>query len=415
MLYDQKITCGLLGEHLGHSYSPEIHRELADYSYTLFEMPETEVEGFLASDKFDAINVTIPYKKTVMPYLAEISDEARRIGSVNTITRRPDGSLRGDNTDYFGFSYMLDKSGIDVGGKKVLILGSGGAQETARTVCTDRGANVIVISRRGENNYDNLDKHRDATLIINTTPVGMFPHNGKAPLDLTRFPHLAGVLDMIYNPEKTKLLLDAERLGIPHLSGLPMLVAQAKLAAEIFTSQKIEDSEIDRIVKRITLEKSNIVLVGMAGCGKSTVGAALAKLTDRTLIDTDAMVLEKTGKTPAAIITQDGEEEFRRIETACVAEAGKLSGRIIATGGGVPTRHENTDLLRQNARIVFLHRDTQVLDTTDRPLSRAAGAEALYQKRLPLYQALADFSVDNDDTPEAVAKKILEHLNINKG
>lgn len=411
MLHNQDISCGLLGEHLGHSYSPEIHRELADYSYTLFEMPENQVADFLASSHFDAINVTIPYKKTVMPYLAEISDRARRIGSVNTITRLEDGGLRGDNTDYFGFSYMLDKSGIDVCKKKVLILGSGGAQETARTVCTDRGANVIVISRHGENNYENLDKHRDASLIINTTPVGMFPHNGSAPLDLSHFPCLAGVLDMIYNPEKTRLLLDAERLGIPHLGGLSMLVAQAKLAAEIFTSQKIDDGEIDRIVKKITLEKNNIVLVGMAGCGKSTVGEALSRLTGRPLIDTDAMVLEKTGKTPAQIIKENGEETFRTIETECVAEAGKQSSKIIATGGGVPTRHENADLLKQNSKIVFLRRAPDALDTADRPLSIAEGAKALYQKRLPLYTALANLTVDNDDTPDAVAKNILEKLN----
>ncbi|MBE6662230.1 MAG: shikimate kinase [Ruminococcaceae bacterium] len=410
MLHKPNLKCGLLGEHLTHSYSPQIHRELADYSYGLFEMPENEVAGFLASDRFDAINVTIPYKKTVLPYLSEISDEAKRIGSVNTITRLKNGGLRGDNTDYFGFSYMLDKSGIDVAGKKVLILGSGGAQETARTVCRDRSATVIVISRRGENNYDNLDKHRDASVIINTTPVGMYPHNGTAPLDLARFPHLTGVLDMIYNPEKTKLLLDAERLGIPHLSGLPMLVAQAKLAAEIFASEKIEDHEIDRIVKKITLEMNNIVLIGMAGCGKSTVGAALTNLTGRELVDTDAMVTEKTGRTPAAIIKEDGESAFRRIETECVAEAGKMSGKIIATGGGVPTIPENTDLLRQNGKIIFLRRAIEELDSSGRPLSLAAGAAALYRKRLPLYEALADLTVDNDDTPDTVAQKILNQL-----
>lgn len=411
MIHHPNLRCGLLGEHLIHSYSPEIHRELADYSYTLFEMPEDKVASFLASERFDAINVTIPYKKTVMPYLSEISDEARRIGSVNTITHLKDGSLRGDNTDYFGFSYMLDKSEISVTGKKVLILGSGGAQETARTVCTDRGASVIVISRRGENNYDNLDRHRDAALIINTTPVGMYPNNGNAPLDLSCFSHLEGVLDMIYNPEKTKLLLDAERLGIKCLSGLPMLVAQAKLATEIFTGETIDDSEIDRIVKKIALEKNNIVLIGMAGCGKTTVGTALATLTGRILIDTDTMVKEKTGRTPAEIIREDGEESFRAIETECVAEAGKQSGRIIATGGGVPTRPENTDHLRQNSKIVFLRRNPDTLDITGRPLSQAVGAKALYEKRLPLYLSLADLTIDNDDTPEAAAKKILDLLN----
>ena len=410
MLHKPNLKCGLLGEHLSHSYSPQIHRELADYSYKLFEMPEEEVAPFLASDRFDAINVTIPYKKTVMPYLAEISDEARRIGSVNTITRLKDGSLRGDNTDYFGFSYMLDKSGIRVEGKKVLILGSGGAQETARTVCLDRGATVIIISRRGENNYENLDRHRDASVIINTTPVGMYPHNGAAPLSLSDFPALEGVLDMIYNPSKTKLLLDAERLGIKHIGGLSMLVAQAKLASEIFTAEKIDNSEIDRIVSGITFEMNNIILIGMTGCGKSTVGAELARLTGREMLDTDAMVKEKTGRTPSEIIREDGEAAFRKIETECVAEAGKLSGRIIATGGGVPTRPENTDLLRQNGRIVFLRRAIEELDTDDRPLSLAKTPAALFRERLPLYEALADCTAENNDTPENVAKKILSHI-----
>ena len=410
MLHKPNLKCGLLGEHLDHSYSPQIHHELADYIYKLFEMPIEGVADFLASGAFDAINVTIPYKKTVMPYLRKISDEAARIGSVNTITRLKDGGLRGDNTDYFGFSYMLDKSGIDVRGKKVLILGSGGAQETARTVCTDRGASVIVISRKGENNYDNLDRHRDASVIINTTPVGMYPHNGSAAVELSAFPALSGVLDMIYNPEKTKLLLEAERLGIPHIGGLSMLVAQAKLAAEIFTGERIDDGEIDRIVRKITLQMNNIILIGMAGCGKSTVGEALAALTGRQLLDTDAMVLARFGQTPADIIEREGEAAFRQKESECVAEAGKQSGCVIATGGGVPTIKANADLLKQNGKVVFLRRPLEALDTKGRPLSQRGSLGELYQKRLPCYTALADITVDNDTTPDAVAKNILAAL-----
>jgi shikimate dehydrogenase len=410
MIRKPHLRCGLLGEHLSHSYSPVIHSELANYSYELFEMPPEEVEAFLMSDRFDAINVTIPYKKTVMPYLAEISDNARRIGSVNTITRTAQG-LRGDNTDYYGFSHMLDLSGANVGGKKVLILGSGGAQETARTVCTDRGAEVVVISRRGENNYENLDRHADASLIINTTPVGMFPNNGVSPLDLSIFPNLLGVLDMIYNPSKTKLLLDAERLGIPHISGLPMLVAQAKLAAEIFTGIKIDDGEISRITGKIAHTTENIILIGMAGCGKSTVGAELARLTGRELIDTDRMVTEQTGRTPADIIEKDGEAAFRAIESECVAMAGKQSGKIIATGGGVPTIECNRDALRQNGTIIFLRREIDQLDTMDRPLSQRTSPALLYEKRLPIYKALADFTVDNEGAPCAVAQKIIQLTN----
>ena len=407
MIYQPNFKCGLLGEHLSHSYSPVIHCELASYSYELFEMPLEDVGAFLMSDRFDAINVTIPYKKTVMPYLAEISDEARRIGSVNTITRTKNG-LRGDNTDYYGFSYMLDQSGVSVKGKKVLILGSGGAQETARTVCTDRGAEVVIISRKGENNYDNLDRHADASLIINTTPVGMFPNNGTSPIDLALFPHLSGVLDMIYNPSKTKLLLDAERLGIPHIGGLSMLVAQAKLAAEIFTGKQIDDGEISRITKKIAHSTENIILIGMAGCGKSTVGEELASLMGRELIDTDRMVIEQTGRTPADIIEKNGEAAFRQIESECVAMAGKQSGKIIATGGGVPTIERNHDALRQNGTIVFLRREIEQLDTAGRPLSQKTSPALLYEKRLPIYKALADVIVDNDDTPRAVAQKIIQ-------
>ncbi len=408
MIHLPHFKCGLLGEHLSHSYSPVIHRELANYSYGLFEMSPDEVGDFLMSDRFDAINVTIPYKKTVMPYLAEISDEAKRIGSVNTITR-VEGGLRGDNTDYYGFSHMLDLSGARVEGKKVLILGSGGAQETARTVCTDRGAQVVVISRHGENNYGNLDRHADASLIINTTPVGMFPNNGVSPIDLSLFPKLVGVLDMIYNPSKTKLLLDAERLGIPHIGGLSMLVAQAKLAAEIFTGTKIDDGEIDRVTEKIAHRTENIILIGMAGCGKTTVGEELARLTGRELIDTDRMVTEQTGRTPADIIEKDGETAFRQIESECVAMAGKQSGKIIATGGGVPTVSVNHDALRQNGTIIFIRRETEQLATENRPLSQKTSPALLYQKRLPIYLELADLAVDNDDTPAAVAQRIL-HL-----
>ena len=320
----KKIKCGLLGEHLGHSFSPQIHRELADYTYELFEMPIEDVAGFLASDRFDAMNVTIPYKKTVMPYLDEITDEARRIGSVNTITHLSGGGLRGDNTDYFGFSYMIDKSRIKVEGKKVLVLGSGGASETARTVCADRGARaVIVVSRSGKDNYSNLYKHRDAEVIINTTPVGMYPKNGVAALDLADFPACEGALDMIYNPAKTKFLLDAERLGIPCINGLCMLVAQAKRACEIFLDTKIDDGEIDRITNIIAAETGNIVLIGMPGCGKTSLGELLSQKTGREVIDTDALIVKKAGMAIPEIFAKLGESYLRALEHACVCEAGK--------------------------------------------------------------------------------------------
>lgn len=405
----KKIKCGLLGEHLGHSFSPQIHRELADYSYELFEMPVEDVPSFLKSDKFDSMNVTIPYKKTVMPYLKEITDEARRIGSVNTITHLKDGGLRGDNTDYFGFSYMIDKSGIAIEGKKVLVLGSGGASETARTVCADRGARaVIVISRSGKDNYTNLSKHRDAEVIVNTTPVGMYPKNGVSAVELADFPALEGVLDMIYNPAKTKFLLDAEKLGIPHINGLCMLVAQAKRACEIFLDKKINDSEIDRITDIIAAETGNIVLIGMPGCGKTSLGELLSEKLEREIIDTDALIVEKAGMTIPEIFAKFGESYFRALEHACVCEAGKQKGKIIATGGGVVTREKNYAPLHQNGKIFYINRNIDELPTDGRPISQTTNLRELYDRRLPLYRAFSDAEVDNNRPLEETADEIIK-------
>ena len=405
----KNIKCGLLGEHLGHSFSPQIHKQLADYSYELFEMPVEEVEGFLKSDRFDSMNVTIPYKKTVMPFLDEISDEARRIGSVNTVTHLEDGRLRGDNTDYFGFSYMIDKSKIAIEGKKVLVLGSGGASETAQTVCADRGARkIVVISRSGENNYENLYLHADAEVIVNTTPVGMYPKNGEAAVKLEDFPALEGVLEMIYNPAKTKLLLDAERLNIPHINGLCMLVAQAKRACEIFLGESIADEKIDKITAEIAAQTGNLILVGMPGCGKSTVGELLAEKLGRELIDTDAMIVEKAGMPIPEIFSHFGEEHFRAIEHECVCEAGKQSGKIIATGGGVVTRQENYAPLHQNGKIFFINRKTEELPTDGRPISQSTDLSELYKKRLPMYKSFCDKEVSNNRPIEQTVCEIIK-------
>lgn len=413
MITDKKhIKCGLIGEKLGHSFSPQIHKELADYSYTLFEMPEHEVGIFLNSNAFDSTNVTIPYKKTVMPYLDVISDEALRIGSVNTITRLPDGGLKGDNTDYYGFWYTVEKSGIRIAGKNVLILGTGGASLTARTVSADMGAKSITfVSRSGEINYENVyDLCADTEIIINCTPVGMYPQNGISPVDLKCFSRCKGVIDMIYNPAKTKLLLDAERLGIPYSNGLSMLVAQAKRACELFLNESIDDSEIERITSKIEQETHNIILVGMPGCGKTTIGRFLSEMTGRDILDTDEMITASQGKAPSQIITEDGVESFRQIEHIEVCNAGKTSGRIISTGGGVVTRNENRDPLRQNGKIIFINRDLKALDTFDRPLSQRQTLSEMYAERLPMYQSFCDFEVSNSTSPEDCAKEILEKL-----
>ncbi len=392
---------GLLGGRLAHSYSPEIHAAFGDYEYRLFEMPEEDVAPFLASDNFEAINVTIPYKKTVMPYLAEISEEAKKIGSVNTITRLPGGGLRGDNTDYYGFSHMLDVAGIGVSGKKCLILGSGGASMTAIAVVTDRGGTPVVISRSGENNYDNIVRHADADVIINTTPVGMYPNNGESPVDLAMFPRLSGVVDMVYNPRRTALILQAQRLDIPDVSGLSMLVAQAKRAAELFFGRTMDDAIIDKAESEVRARKENIILIGMPGCGKSTAGKALAEMIGFDFTDTDEEVLRLSGRTPAQIIREDGEDAFRKIEHEAAMNLGRRSGCVIATGGGIVTRAENYDPLHQNGTIVYLTRPLADLATKDRPLTAANGVEALYKSRHPLYTKWAD--AEAECTPDAAA------------
>lgn len=413
MIYGKKhIKCGLIGEKLSHSFSPQIHKELADYSYTLFEMSENEVGDFLKSVEFDATNVTIPYKRTVMPYLDEISNEALRIGSVNTITRTTDGGLRGDNTDYYGFWHTVEKSGITIKSKKVLILGTGGASLTARTVSEDMGAESITfVSRSGEVNYDNVyEKCGDTEVIINCTPVGMYPKNGASPIILENFKACEGVIDMIYNPARTKLLLDAERLGIRHINGLPMLVAQAKRACELFLGEDVDDGEIERITALIAAQTGNIILIGMPGCGKTTVGKILSEMMGREVIDTDEMIKVSQDRSPSEIINSDGVEKFREIEHIEIENAGKTSEKIISTGGGVVTRDENYESLHQNGRIVFIHRSLDKLATDDRPLSK--NLEEMYEIRLPMYRRFCDIEVTNDSSPENCAKEILEKLNL---
>jgi shikimate dehydrogenase len=413
MIYGKKhIKCGLIGEKLSHSFSPQIHKELSDYSYTLFEMSENEVGDFLKNVEFDATNVTIPYKKTVMPYLDEISNEAMRIGSVNTITRTTEGGLRGDNTDYYGFWHTVEKSGITIKSKKVLILGTGGASLTARTVSEDMGAeNITFVSRSGEVNYDNVyEKCGDTEVIINCTPVGMYPKNGASPIILENFKACEGVIDMIYNPARTKLLLDAERLGIRHINGLPMLVAQAKRACELFLGEDVDDGEIERITALIAAQTGNIILIGMPGCGKTTVGKILSEMMGREVIDTDEMIKVSQDRSPSEIINSDGVEKFREIEHIEIENAGKTSEKIISTGGGVVTREENYESLHQNGRIVFIHRSLDKLATDDRPLSK--NLEEMYEIRLPMYRRFCDIEVTNDSSPENCAKEILEKLNL---
>lgn len=402
------LRCGLLGRTLGHSYSPQIHRELASYDYRLYEKEPEELEAFLRSGAFDGLNVTMPYKKSVMPFLDEISPEAAEIGCVNTIVQK-NGKLSGFNTDAFGFSWMIEKSGVSVAEKKALVFGSGGASLTAQYVLKSLGAQeVLVVSRSGSVNYDNLDRHLDASILVNTTPLGMYPKNGESPCDLSRFSELNGVFDVVYNPARTAFLLQAEKLNIPHAGGLSMLVAQAKRACELFTGQELSNGEIPRIEKKLTAQMQNIVLIGMPGCGKSTVGRALAEKLNRPFFDADAELEARAGCSIPEIFSSQGEGAFRALETEVLCELGKKSGAVIATGGGCVTREENYPALHQNSVIVCLSRPLELLPTSGRPISQANSLDALYAARAPLYARFADLTISNTTSPSACAAAILE-------
>ena len=403
------MRAGLLGRKLGHSFSPCIHASLGDYSYELFEVEPEALDAFMRDDAFDAMNVTIPYKRDVIPYCAELSEAARQIGSVNTIVRRPDGTLFGDNTDAAGFGAMLDCLNVSPAGRKTLVLGSGGASLTVQHVLKSRGAaQVIVISRSGPDNYENLERHADAQILVNTTPVGMYPNNGASPLDLARLPKLEAVLDVIYNPARTKLMQDAMARNIPCIGGLLMLVEQARAASERFTGRAVAAEAADAVLSQLREEAQNIVLIGMPGSGKSTVGRQIAEKTGRKLVDIDAVIVESIGMTIPEYFEQHDEEAFRAEETRAIAEVCKQSGLVIATGGGCITRERNKDLLCQNGVVIFLQRDLELLSTKGRPLSQKNSLEEMYAYRLPLYRAFADAEVQSTGVPELTADKMLE-------
>ena len=405
------MQCGLLGEKRGHSYSPQIHRGLADHDYRLYEKTPEQVEDFVRHGDWHGLNVTIPYKKTVIPFCDELSETAAAIGSVNTLLRRADGTIYGDNTDAYGFETLLTGTHPDsIAGQKALVLGTGGASVTVCAVLKKHGAEVVTISRSGENNYQNLDRHADASLLVNTTPVGMYPKNGIRPVDLAVFPKLKCVLDVVYNPARTALLLQAEKLGIPHAGGLTMLVAQARRSSELFLGNTLPDEEIPRITKLLSDSMQNIILIGMPGCGKSTVGKILSQRLNRPLLEADADLVKAAGVPIPTIFEAEGEAGFRRRETAILAQLGKQSGTVISTGGGCVTRSENYPLLHQNGTIVWLRRDLDKLAREGRPLSLNADLHAMYATRQLLYQRFADFAVENTGTPEETADAILEVL-----
>ena len=404
---------GLIGEKLGHSFSKIIHEKIADYTYELKEISKENLDSFMRAREFSCINVTIPYKEDVIPYLDYVDYAAKAMGAVNTIVNR-DGKLLGYNTDFFGMKLMIEKNSFDLKGAKVLILGSGGTAKTSRAVSEALGAREIVtVSRSGEVNYNNVSElHKDADFIINTTPCGMYPDNDGYAIDPALFPSLRGVIDAVYNPLKTTIVSKAEKLGIKGVTGLYMLVAQAVLAAEKFMDKSLDIEKIsDSIFAEIIREKQNIVLIGMPGSGKSTIGKALAEKLGRDFIDTDDMIKEKYGDI-SEIFASKGEKYFRDIETQAVKEASKKSGVVIATGGGAVLRQENVDALKQNGVVFFLNRPLEdIIPTSDRPLS--SDIESLkkrFEERYGIYKSTGDFEIAIDGKVENAVNKIMECL-----
>ena len=402
---------GLLGEKLGHSYSQMIHARLADYRYELKEVAPERLDAFIEARNFRGLNVTIPYKQAVMKHCAELSPEAMEVGSVNTLIVHPDGSLFGHNTDIDGFIYMLRRGEIDPAGAKTVILGSGGTSLTARAALTRLGAREIVtVSRKGPVDYAALyAEHADAEILVNATPVGMYPKNGASPVELDRLPKVRGVADVIYNPEKTALILAAQAKGIPAVSGLSMLVAQAREAAELFAGHAIPAGRVEDIVSEIGAQTLNLILVGMPGCGKSTLGQAVAAALQREFVDCDAEIVRRAGKSIPEIFAQDGEGAFRALESGVLADVCRGHGLVISTGGGAVLRAENRDAMRQNGRVCLIRRALALLPRDGRPLSASEDAVArLWEARRAAYETAADFPVENDGTVEEAAEKIRE-------
>ena len=407
---------GLIGEHLPHSFSKEIHEQLADYTYELHELTPGELDGFMREKAFKAINVTIPYKRDVIPYLDEISPSAMEIGAVNTIVNR-NGKLSGYNTDMLGMEALIRRIGLDLRGKTVLILGTGGTSHTAQFVAKHLGAEQIVtVSRSGRDGsvtYEDAPTlYPETAVILNTTPAGMFPKVDAQAIDLSLFPALEGVMDVVYNPLRTQLVQQARSLGLPAEGGLYMLVGQAVAAVEIFLDRKLDPDALDRVFGAVLASKESIVLTGMPGSGKTTVGKLLAAQLGRRFYDSDDEITSRTGRTPNEIIRADGEAVFRGVERDVIAALALEPGCVIATGGGAILRGENIRHLRANGRTFFLDRPLDdILPTDDRPLSSdRAALEKRYAERYPVYTATADAVIPVKDTPEAVAEAIRKEL-----
>ena len=397
----------LIGAKLGHSYSPWIHERLGGYDYRLRECTEDEFIALVKSRAFKGLNVTIPYKKLALTLCDEVSDTARRVGCLNTLVVRPDGTLYGHNTDIGGFIALAKRAGIEIAGRKVAILGSGGTSLTARAACGQLGARkIVVVSRSGPVDYEALYRdHADVQVLVNTTPVGMYPNNGQCAVDIGRLPGLTGVIDVIYNPAKTALILDAEARGISCAGGLYMLVDQARKASELFMGRAVDPAETERIYGLLRSEMLNLVLVGMPGSGKTTVGRALAGRMEREFIDCDTEIARRAGMSIPEIFARKGEPAFRAMESAVIADVCREKGRVIATGGGAVTRAENVRAMRQNGAVLMLKRRLDALSMDGRPLSRSREAlEEMWHAREPLYRGAADRAIDNNGSLDAAVR-----------
>ena len=404
------MRCGLIGEKLSHSYSKIIHNRIASYDYALYSLSPEQLEPFVLAKNYRGMNVTIPYKKQVIPLCDALSDTAKKIGSVNTLVVGKDGTLLGDNTDYDGFCYLAKRTGVDFADKKAVILGSGGTSLTAQAAAWDLGArDVVVVSRRGAVCYEDTGAYADGDILINTTPVGMYPENDGLPVDIAQFSHLCGVLDAVYNPLRTRLVLQAMRAGIPAAGGLAMLVAQATAASARFTGEKACEEKNESVLRELLCNLQNIVLVGMPGSGKTSVGGAVCAALGRELVDTDARIAQSAGCSIPDIFAQSDEAHFRQLESEAVKECAKMTGKVIATGGGVVLSAENTRRLAQNGRVYYLMRALCNLDISGRPLSKDLETLAQMQKiRQPYYESCADAVVDNSGTVDAACKNIVE-------
>ena len=405
------MRCALIGEKLSHSYSRLIHKKFGMYSYDLVELPPDNLKEFVEHGGYDAFNVTIPYKSAIIPYIDKVETLAMQIGAINTVCRLG-GKTYGYNTDILGMAYMLKRAGIALGGKHVMIFGSGGTGKTAEMLAKKNGAaSITVVSRSGSVNYKNFYELQQTQIIINTTPVGMYPYSDISLADLSKFRNLEAVADVIYNPMRTRLMLQARELNLKYAGGLYMLVAQAKYSMDIFVKNRHPDEIIEQVYKYLLSRIINIVLVGMPGSGKTSIGKAVARRERRRYVDSDAEIVASEGRAITEIFAEKGEEYFRKKEKQTLFLLGSQNGMVISTGGGAVLDRENYYSLKANGGIYYLEREITDLATRGRPLSTGTEAlKKLLEQREPLYKAFADVTVENDGDFFSCVDKILEDI-----